>query len=105
MPQTACPKLRRVRELLLEEQVAKVDNQRAERRQDAIDKWRNAPAKSGNQAFFQLGVDLRNAGVAMSDIEATLWHESSQARHPVERRAEITGIVRTLRQGNRRTIA
>ena len=27
------------------------------------------PAESGNEAFFQLGVDLRSAGLSMAEIE------------------------------------
>jgi hypothetical protein len=59
MPPTNCPKLHRMRELLAEEAAAKVRNHRAQRREAAIQKWRSAPAETGNRAFFQLGVDLR----------------------------------------------
>lgn len=105
MPETACPKLRRVRELLLEEQMARVDHQRQERQRKAIEKWRSTPAKGGNQAFFQLGVALRSAGLTMPEINAILWQEAGYARHPTERRSEIKSIMRTLNQASGRAAA
>ena len=105
MPPTNCPKLRRMRELLAEEAAAKVQNDRAQRQAAAIQKWRAAPAEAGHAAFFQLGVDLRSAGLSMSDIELTLRQEAGYARHPTERRREINGIMRTLRGSSRRLAA
>ena len=65
----------------------------------------STPAKSGNEAFFQLGVDLRGAGLSMAEIEDTLRLEAGNARHPTERRREIKNIMRTLRGSSRRLAA
>jgi hypothetical protein len=99
MPETACPKLRRARELLRDEQIAKLRDRRFERQDDAIAKWHAAPAHAGNEAFFQFGVDLRNAGLTMPEIEAWLCQEAGQARHPSERGDQIKSIMRTIGQG------
>ena len=96
MPPTNCPKLRRMRELLAEEAAAKVQNDRAQRQAAAIQKWRAAPAEAGHAAFFQLGVDLRSAGMSLAEIELTLCQEAGYARHPAERRREIRNVMRTL---------
>ncbi len=98
---TQCPKLRLARELLREEQIADFHAQRINRQQAAIGRWYAAPAKGGNSAFFQLGVDLRGAGMTMPDIETVLHREAASARHPAERRDQIKGIMRTLRHGLR----
>jgi hypothetical protein len=98
---TDCPKLRLVRDLLYDEQVAKVHNDRVCRQQSAIDRWRAAPAKTGNSAFFQLGVDLRAAGLAMAEVESVLRQEAGSARSPTDRGNQIKGIMRTLRAGLR----
>jgi hypothetical protein len=105
MPETACPKLRRARELLRAEQIAKLHDRRLERQRFAIDKWHTTPANGGDAGFFQLGVDLRHAGLTMPDIEAILWQEAGQARHPSERRSQIRSIMRTLSQRNDRAAA
>jgi hypothetical protein len=97
MPPTVCPKLRLMREMIAAEEAAKVQNDRAQRQEAAIQKWRSAPAESGHAAYFQLGVDLRSAGMSMADIEATLGQEAGYGRHPAERRREIARIMRTLR--------
>ena len=89
MPPAVCPKLRQVREMIAAEAAAKVQDDRGQRQEVAIQKWRLAPAETGNQAFFQLAVDLRSAGLSMADIEATLRQEAGYARHPAERRREI----------------
>ena len=105
MPPTNCPKLRRMRELLAEEAAAKVQNDRGQRQEAAIQKCRAAPAKCGNEAFFRFGVDLRSAGMSMADIEATLGQEAGNGRHPAERRREIRNVMRTLRGSSRRMAA
>ena len=62
MPPTNCPKLRQMREMIAAEEAAKMQNDRAQRQAAAIQTWHDTPAKGGNEAFFQLGVDLRSAG-------------------------------------------
>jgi hypothetical protein len=105
MPPTNCPKLRRMRDLLAGEAAAKVQNDRTQRQAAAIQKWRAAPAETGNRAFFQLGVDLGSAGLSMAEIENSLRLEAENARHPTERRGEVNGIMRTLRGSSRRMAA
>jgi hypothetical protein len=104
LPETACPKLRLVREMLRDEGAVAAD-QTAARRQAAIDKWRGALRGNGNAAFFQLGVDLRSTGMNLTEIEATLRQEVYHAQHPVERRNQIKAIMRTLAQRSRREVA
>lgn len=101
MPVTKCPKLRLVRGLLRQEQVERLLTNRINRQQTAIEQWHSAPAKGGNAAFFQLGVDLRGIGLSPPEIEATLWQEAGHARSPKQRRGQIKGIMRTLRHGLR----
>ena len=55
---------------------------RPDSRTAAIQTWRIAPAKSGNEAFFQLGIDLRSAGLSTDEIEDVLRLETGNARHP-----------------------
>ncbi len=105
MPPTNCHKLRRMREMMAEEAAAKVQNHLEQRQAVAIQKWHSAPAEGGNRAFFQLGVDLRGAGLSMAEIDGTLRLEATNARHPAERRREIKSIMRTLRGSSRRMTA
>ena len=97
MPPTVCPKLRLMREMIAAEEAAKVQDDRAQRKAAAIEKWHLTPAESGHAAFFQFGVDLRGAGLSMAEIEDVLRLEAGNARHPAERRQEIKSIMRTLR--------
>ena len=96
LPPTECPRLRRMRELIAEEEAAKARANRVQRQSAAIEKWRHASPGDGNGAFFQLGVDLRSAGMSPGEIDATLWQEASYGRHPSERRAQIKYIMRSL---------
>ena len=105
LPPTVCPKLRQVREMIAAEAAAKVQDDWGQRQEAAIQKWRAAPAETGNRAFFQLGVDLRSAGLSMADIEVTLRQEAGSARHPAERRRETKSVIRTLRGSSRRLAA
>jgi hypothetical protein len=95
LPETSCPKLRSVREMLMDD-VENASGQIAARRQAAIDKWHSTPSGTGNAAFFQLGVDLRSTGMSMTEIGATLRQEAGHARHPPQRRGQIKGIMRAL---------
>jgi hypothetical protein len=102
---TDCPKLRRMREMIAQEEAAKMQNDQAQRQAAAIQTWHDTPAKSGNEAFFQLAVDLRSAGMSADEIEDTLRLEAGSARHPTERRREIKNIMRRLRGSPRRLAA
>jgi hypothetical protein len=105
MPPTVCSKLRRMRELLADEEAAKVQDDKARRQAAAIQKWHDTPAETGNRAFFQLAVDLRRIGLSMAEIGDVLRLEADNARHPTERRREIKSIMRTLRGSSRRMAA
>ena len=105
MPATECPRLRRMRELLAEEEAAKADTCRARRQAEAIDRWRGALPGDGNRAFLRLGRDLERIGMSHAEIDATLWQEAGYGRHPSERRAQIRYIIRSLRGSSCRLAA
>jgi hypothetical protein len=105
MPATDCPRLRRMRELIIEEEVAKAKADMARRQSAAVDRWRRASPGDGNGAFFQLGVHLRSAGMSDTDIQTTLAHEAGYGRSPSERRAQIKYIMRSLRGSSCRLAA
>jgi hypothetical protein len=94
-----------MREMIAQEEAAKMQNDQAQRQAAAIQTWHDTPAKSGNEAFFQLAVDLRSAGMSADEIEDTLRLEAGSARHPTERRREIKNIMRRLRGSPRRLAA
>ncbi len=105
IPPTKCPKLRRFREMMAAEEAAKAQDDREQHQAAAIDRWHQTPAKAGNQAFFQLGADLRGTGMGMADIGTTLRDEAHHARHPAERRSQIRYIMRTLAKWSRQPAA
>jgi len=105
MPMTDCPKLRRMRKLIAEEEAAKFDHVRAQRQAAAIERWRGSLPGDGNRGFFQLGVDLCSAGMIMADIDSILRQEAGYGRHPSERRAQIKCIMRNLWTSSRRLAA
>ena len=55
LPPTVCPKLRQVREMIAAEDAAKVRDDRMQRQEAAIQKWRSAPAESGMPHSSSLG--------------------------------------------------
>jgi hypothetical protein len=69
----------------------------------AIGNWRGSRAYpgEGGRRFFILAVQLRSAGMGMSEIEGTLRSEVAYGRSPDERRAQIASIMNTLRGGRR----
>ena len=69
MPTTECPKLRRMRELIAEEEAAKVRDYRMERQDAAIGEWHSALPGHGNQEFFHLAANLRRAGFDDGEID------------------------------------
>ena len=77
MPATACPRLRQMRELIAEEEADKAETYRVQCQSSAIERWRSAPAKGGNDAFLRLARDLERAGMSLADIGTTLWQEAS----------------------------
>jgi hypothetical protein len=105
MPETKCPKLQRMRELIADEEVAKAQTYRTRRQVAAIDRWRSAPFRGGNDAFVRLAHDLNRIGMSHGEIDATLWQEAGYGRHPSERRAQIKYIMRSLRGSPQRLAA
>jgi hypothetical protein len=105
MPVTDCPRLRRMRELLAEEEAAKFRDDRAQRQAAAIDRWRVASLGDGNRGFFQLGRDLRGAGMSATEIDSILRQEAGYAHHPSQRRDQIKSVIRTLAGPSRRLAA
>ena len=85
-----------MRELIAEEEAAKAQTNQAQRQSAAIERWRCAPAKGGNDAFLRLARDLERTGMSLADIGTTLWQEAGYGRHPSERRAQIKYIMRSL---------
>ncbi len=64
----------------------------------AIGQWRAGCRTGGvgNTEFFKLAVGLRKAGYDDHQLEMTLRDQASAARHPHERRMEISRLVRSL---------
>jgi hypothetical protein len=63
----------------------------------AVQDWRFTPRGSGHTGFFKLAAALHRAGVDEGEIRSTLHTEAAYAHSPGERRAEINGIIRSLR--------
>jgi hypothetical protein len=105
MPATDCPRLRRMRELIAEEEVAGSQSYQVRRQSTAIEKWRYASPGDGNRAFFQLGVDLDRGGMSPAEIDAILQQEAGYGRHPSERRAQIKYVMQSLRGSSYRLAA
>jgi hypothetical protein len=80
-----------MRELIAQEEATKFHDDRMQRKATAIDRWHIASSGEGNQAFFQLGVDLRGAGMTLSDIADILQQEAGHA--PPFRRASSADQV------------
>jgi hypothetical protein len=70
----------------------------------AIDRWRGARAHpgEGNNRFYAFARELRSAGMDMFEIETTLRSEAPFSRSPSERKAQIPGIMNSLRRGRGR---
>ena len=65
----------------------------------AIKTWRESKAHpgTGNEAFFDLAISLRRAGMPYHQIEQTLRAESQSGRTPKERLDQIRSIMQSLR--------
>ncbi|AVM75531.1 DEAD/DEAH box helicase family protein [Magnetospirillum gryphiswaldense] len=74
------------------------DNEVAKARQVSmvISQWRNAPKGEGSKEFFLLGCRLRDLGLDESSIRQKLNEEAAYARHPDERRKQISRIVASV---------
>jgi hypothetical protein len=66
----------------------------------AVKLWRASQVESGNghHMFFMLARSLKLAGMDYPEIEMTLGSEADYAHTPSERRAEIPGLIRDLRE-------
>lgn len=98
------PERRRVSAELQKLQTALADQQAQSARgrrevwvEKAIEDWRFTTRGSGHIGFFKLAAALQRAGVDESEIRSTLHAEAAHAHSPRERRAEINGIIRSLR--------
>ena len=67
-----------------------------ETREAAIATWRCAPKGHGHNEFFALARKLRDSGMPLYEVRATLQSEVAFARSPDERRRQISGIMDSL---------
>lgn len=67
----------------------------------ALARWQSTASGYGNEAFFQLAVDLRQAGMGASNIRLTLQAQSHFGRSPKERKAAIPDILKDLKNKSR----
>ena len=70
----------------------------------AID-GRGALLGDGNRGFFQLGRDLRGAGMSPAEIDSILRQEAGYGHHPSQRRDQIKSVIGTLGGSSRRLAA
>jgi hypothetical protein len=64
----------------------------------ATEEWwdsRNHPGE-GNSRFFDYALELRRAGMSLTEIEAKLHEQASFGRSPVKRRRQIPSIIDSL---------
>ena len=73
-----------------------VDQSRVDR---AIAEWRSTPKGYGNEGFFKLAVECKQAGMNANQIEELLEREAKFGRSPVERRNQIASIMESLSKG------
>jgi hypothetical protein len=104
MPTTECPRLRRMRELIAQEEATKVKTIRVQRQSAAIERWRSTTV-NGNDAFLRLGRELERTGMSLADIDAMLRQEAGNGPHPSERRVQVKYIMRSLRGSPNRMAA
>ena len=97
---TACTKLQAMRDTLAAEQAQTFTGCRDARVATAIEAWQ-ATARvpgTGHDAFFRLGAALKRAGLDEAEVRTTLYEQAAHARSAKKRRAEITGILKSLRR-------
>lgn len=92
-----CAKLQKLQTALAAQQVQSASSRREAWVEKAIEDWRFTTRGSGHTSFFKLAAALQRAGVDEAEIRSTLHTEAAHARSPHERRAEINGILRSLR--------
>jgi len=70
----------------------------------AINEWRQSGVfpGEGDTRLWRFAVELRGAGMGLSDIEATLQSEYQYARNPKERRDQIQSIIKSLKKSKLR---
>jgi hypothetical protein len=64
-----------------------------------VSQWRNAPKGEGSREFFNLARNLHRLGHDAASICDRLTSEVIYARHPDERRREISGVVAKVTTG------
>jgi hypothetical protein len=89
-----------VRDKLASEQALTAAGQREARVAAAVAAWQATSylPGAGHNTFFKLGAALKRAGLDEVEIRAKLTEQAAYARSPRERRAEITGILKSLRR-------
>lgn len=92
-----CTKLQKLQTALAAQQVQSASSRREAWVEKAIQDWRFTTRGSGHIGFFKLAAALQRAGVDETEIRSTLHTEAAHACSPHERRAEINGILRSLR--------
>lgn len=97
-PASTASRLSVVRAKLLADGAASVAARQETLMVQAIERWRSATPGSGHHAFFVLGAALHRAGLDEWDIRAKLNEEAAYASSPKERRGEIKGILKKLRE-------
>lgn len=90
--------LQAVLDAMAEQQAQSGVGRRAERIEKAVQEWRGASRGEGHGAFFRLGAALHRAGLAEHEIADKMYVEATFAYSSRERRAEIKGIIKSLRR-------
>jgi hypothetical protein len=64
----------------------------------AKDIFRLATSGEGNAGFFKLAVALKRAGMSSNELRNALLLEAANARSPVQRKAQISSVMTSLRK-------
>ncbi|SEP51224.1 hypothetical protein SAMN04487843_1469, partial [Methylobacterium sp. ap11] len=99
-PARVSASLQAVRDTLRAEKEQTTAGQREEWVTAAITTWQATAyvPGTGHNAFFKLGAALKHAGLDDAEIRMMLSEQAAYARSPRERRAEIKGILKSLRR-------
>lgn len=92
------PAMQALRDRLLAQKLAGSTKSLEERRDAAIDTWRNAAPGDGAIAFFKLSMALARLNLDLTEIATILRQETLHARHPDERRQQIKSLLKEIRK-------
>jgi len=90
--------LQKLRDALETEKTKSGAGRREAAIEKALDQWRSTAKGEGHNAFFRLGAALHRAGLDESEIGSKLRDEAAYGHSPRDRRAEVTGILKSLRR-------